>query len=107
MICWKVKKLMARQEDVELGRAQSGDGGRIADQEVRVFEPAQQRQVEDHATDQPVVRGARSVRLRQPQDALPDRVVDQDRTHQQQHECRVPPAVEEQAGDHQPAQCPT
>ena len=73
--------------------------------EVGVFEPAEQRQVGGDAGDQPAPRrGCRSPC--QTQDLLAERVIGQDRAGQQQHEFRVPPAVEEQAGGDQPAQCP-
>ena len=92
-----------RQEDVEFGRVQPEHA---VDEEVGVFEPAQQRQVCGDARDQPAPRRALPAAACQTQDMLAEPVIDQDRSGQQQDEFRVPPAVEEQAGRDQPAQCP-
>ena len=104
MICWKVKKLIAS------GRKMSSSGvcsrSTPSMQEVGVFEPAEQRQVCGDAGDQPAPRRALPAGCGQTQDTLAEPVIDQDRPGQQQDEFRVPPAVEEQAGRDQPAQCP-
>ena len=91
-----------RQKDVQRRLV----GGEDVPQEVGVFEPAQQAQVEDQTGDQPAARRGPPPCHRMVQNTLADDVIAADGAGQQQHEGRVPPAVEEQARPDQPRQRP-
>jgi hypothetical protein len=69
-------------------------------QEIGVFEPTQDCQVQGYAGGQP---GAGMVGMSQ---CPRDRMVEHDRTNQKRQMFRVPPGVEEQTARHQPAQRP-
>ena len=75
-------------------------------QEVGVFEPAEQREVAGDAGGQPAPCGGVAAGAGAAQDVLAEQVVRGDGAKQQQDEARVPPAVEEQAGGEEPGEGP-
>ncbi|OIQ68062.1 hypothetical protein GALL_503500 [mine drainage metagenome] len=96
---------LLKGEETDAQRQRDSHGAGIGQddmqEEIGIFEPAQQQQIGQHPSRQPRARGTAA-----PQSA-PDRVIAGDRGDQDRGLRRIPPGVEHQIGRDQPPQRPS